>query len=327
MAKSIALAILHQGLVKNHNEDNLYILDAIAPAAHDANFERSAASSANPQLFAVTDGMGGRGIGDVASQAVLRILDQQRRRLRSGTRLDFNAFARDVIDLANRSVCDLLAPYEGLPVGTTFSLLAIDRDTAYTMSLGNSRVYLYRDSQLIHLTEDHIGQLPDRRRLTRYLGFLTEGGMVDVENMTRTVLNRGDILLLTTDGLTDAVSDEQIAAALADPAAFVQQIRHLRDLALRQGGHDNLAVIGIRILDPLAEDKSSATGRHPRLRGIGRGDPYAGPAVKGGAGYLQDSRLRRILRPILFFLAFVLLGLLIGKLAFSMPAWLTLLFG
>lgn len=171
MAKSITLAVLHQGLVKNHNEDNLYILDAIAPGAHDANFERSAASSANLQVYAVADGTGGRGIGDTAAQAVLRMIDQQRRRLKPGARLDFNAFARDVLDLANRSVCDLLAPYEGLPVGTTLTLLAIDRDTAYTMSLGNSRVYLYRDGQLIRLTEDQAGQLPDRRRLTRYMGF------------------------------------------------------------------------------------------------------------------------------------------------------------
>ena len=327
MAKSIALAILHQGLVRNHNEDNLYLLDTIAPAAHGANFERSAASSASPQILAVTDGMGGRGIGDPASQAVLRIIDQQRRRLRPGTRLDFNAFARDVVDLANRSVCDLLAPYEGLPVGTTLTLLAIDRDTAYTMSLGNSRIYLYRDGQLIRLTEDHVGQLPDRRRLTRYLGFLAEGGIADVENMTRTTLQRGDILLLTTDGLTDAVSDEQLAAALADPAAFVQQIRHLRELALGQGGRDNLAVIGIRIIDPSVDDKTGTTGRLPRIRGAGRGQPYAGPAVKGSAGFLPDSRLRRVMRPILFFLAFVLLGLLIGKLAFSMPAWLNMLFG
>ena len=327
MAKSIALAILHQGLVRNHNEDNLYILDAIAPAAHDANFERSAASMASPQIFAVTDGMGGRGIGDTASQAVLRILDQQRRRLRPGTRLDFNTFARDVVDLANRSVCDLLAPYEGLPVGTTLTLLAIDRDTAYTMSLGNSRVYLYRDGQLIRLTEDHVGQLPDRRRLTRYLGFLAEGGMADVENMTRTALIRGDIFLLATDGLTDVVDDEQIAVALADPSAFVRQIRHLRDLALQQGGRDNLAVIGIRIIDPSVDETIGTTGRLPRVRGFVRGRPYAGPAVKGSAGYLADSRLRRVMRPILFFLAFVLLGLLLGKLAFSMPAWLTLLFG
>lgn len=153
--------------------------------------------------------------------------------------------------------------------------------------------------------------------------------MSDVDNMTRTTLNRGDILLLTTDGLTDGVSDEQIAATLADPAAFVQQVRHLRDLALQQGGRDNLALIGIRIIDPAVEESSSATGRLPRVRqNAGRsGRPYAGPAVKGGAGYLPDSRLRRVMRPILFFLAFVLLGLLLGKLVFSMPAWLTLLFG
>ena len=191
------------------------------------------------------------------------------------------------------------------------------------MSLGNSRIYLFRDGQLLRLTEDHVDQLPDRRRLTRYIGFLSDGGVTDVENMTRTVLNRGDILLLTTDGLTDVVSDEQISAILGDPSAFVQQIRHLRDLALRQGGQDNLAIVGVRIQDPNTAEKTGNTRKQPRVSG----QPYAGPAVRGGAGYLPDSRLRSVMRPILFFLIFALLGLLLGKLVFSMPAWLKIIFG
>lgn len=346
MAKSIAIALLHQGLVRRHNEDNLYMLTACVPSSKVANFEHSAASSDPLQLYAVADGMGGGGIGDVASRTVLQVLDQQRR-LRVGPRFEFTPFARDLIDLANRSVCEQLSAYEALPIGTTLSLLAIDRDNAYTLSLGNSRIYLYRDSELHCLTEDHISQLPDRRRLTRYLGFQADGGLLEVENMTRTVLCRGDILLLTTDGITDVLTDEQIAAELAAPVAFVQQIRRLRDLALEKGGRDNLALIGVRIQVPvLAEQPERVkriTGRHAvmaAIPGSGRlpaepetssadlaGQPYAGPAIRGGAGYLPENRQRRLIRPILFFLVFVLLGILLGKVLFSLPAWLKILFG
>lgn len=348
MAKSIVLAMLHQGLVRNRNEDNLYLLDTLVPPARIANFEQAAACSDSLQIYAVADGMGGSGIGDVAAQTVLKVIEQQQRRLRPGGRFDFSAFARDTVDLANRSVCEMLAPYEGMPVGTTLSLLAIDRDTAYTFSLGNSRVYLYRDQQLYRLTEDHVSHLPDRRRLTRYLGFMADNSILEVENMTRTVLSRGDVLLLTTDGITDYLSDEEISSGLAAPLAFIHQIRQLRDLALRQGGRDNLALIGIKIQEPqVVADQSSRGGRQARQDtadvAVNRtvsalkydeaggkinqsGQSYAGPAIKGNTGSFQNTRQYRWLRPLLFFLVFILLGILLGKLLFSLPAWLKILF-
>ncbi len=348
MSKSIALALLHQGLVRNHNEDNLFLLDSAVQPAKSTNFERAAASEDSLQFYAVADGMGGGGIGDLAAQTIMRVLDQQRRRLRSSGRFDFSSFARDLIELGNRSVCEQLSAWRGLPVGTTFSLLAIDRDNAYTLSFGNSRIYLYRDNQLHQLTEDHISYLPDRRQVTRYFGFMNEDAKLETDNMTRLVLSRGDVLLLTTDGITDNLDNEQIAAVLAMPIAFVQQIRQLRDLALKKGGRDNLSLIGVKIQEPLAVARPEGTkrtehpavgysaGGGPRLHDTGRqqvpgkinqsGQVYSGPIIKSSPGYLQSNRQRRWLRPLLFFLFFILLGILLGKLLFSLPVWLKTLF-
>ena len=308
MAKLIAVAILNRGLTRKYNEDNLYLLDSIAPRASLDDFERSVSSSANLQFYAVTDGMGGHTFGDTASRAVLEAIDQQKRRLRPGARLDFASFARDVTDRANRLVRGQLAQYEGLPVGATLTLLAIENDTAYTLSVGNSRAYLYRDGSLKQLTKDHVQHHEDRRRLTRYLGFLPDWSKPEADSLTRTTLVSGDILLLTTDGLTDVLSDETIANVLMEPTAFAIQIRRLKSLALEQSGRDNLAVIGIRIQQAVS--------------------PTAKPAArKKTVRRKRKIRVKDILKPILFFLLFVLLGMLAGKLLFSMPAWLQLLFG
>jgi PPM family protein phosphatase len=326
LAKSIALALLHQGLVRRHNENNLFILDSSVPSSDRTGFERAAATSAALQFYAVADGMGGGGIGDVAAQTVLLTLEQQIRYLRPGSRLDFPAFARELTDLANRSVCEQLASYQGMPVGTTFSLLAIDQDHAYTLSLGNSRIYLYRNNQLHCLTEDHVSQLPDRRQLTRYLGYFTENVHLEPENLTQTALIHGDVLLLTTDGVTNSLTDGQIAAGLSTPGAFVQQIRHLRDNVLRHGGRDDLALIGVKILEPLPINQPDRVTAKIRLAAGGSGQSRSKLKIKGSPGFFQEVQQHRLLWPLLFFLAFVLLGILLGKILFSLPAWLNLLF-
>ena len=346
MTKSIALALLHQGLVRNHNEDNLFLLDSAVPVSKTGNYERSAASADLLQFYAVADGMGGRGIGDLAAFTVMRVLDQQRRHVKPGSRFDFSAFAHDQVEMANRSVREQLAKYTGMPVGTTFSLLAIDRDTAYTLSLGNSRIYLFRDNQLNQLTEDHVNQLQERRKVVQYIGFLPDQSRSEAENLSRITLERGDVFILATDGITDVLSASQIAAALNSPSAFVQQIRQIRDLVLQAGGRDNLALIGIKIQEVhvTAKPVRAKRSEHPAVgfltsreqagqdregttAKIGQaGTRYKGPKIKGSAGYLQSSNRRRKLRPLLFFLFFILLGILLGKVVFSLPALLKIIF-
>jgi serine/threonine protein phosphatase PrpC len=320
MARSIALALLQKGLVRKNNDDNLYILDAwVMPGERNA-FERSAASEEPRQFYAVTDGMGGHEVGDLAAETVLAILDQHRRRLQGGSRFDFVDFARDFVDHANSVVCQLLERYQGLTVGTTLAALIIDRETAYTISVGNSRIYLFRDGRLYCLTRDHVEYLPDQRRLTRYFGIADDTALVGAENLTRTAIQRGDIFLLTTDGITDLLSDEVLAGQLGAPAAFVQKIRQLQNLAFNAGAPDNLALIGIRILDPVGHERTERkTARNKKAQSAQK---PGRPSIRQDEMMRDQLQQHRWIRPLLIFLFFVLLGILAGKLFFSIPAWL-----
>ena len=67
------------------------------------------------------------------------------------------------------------------------------------------------------------------------------------DNLNRLPLERGDVILLTSDGITLAVPDEAIEATFRSPDAFVNQVRKLIETALNAGGRDNMSAIAIRI--------------------------------------------------------------------------------
>ena len=124
---------------------------------------------------------------------------------------------------------------------------------------GDSRCYLFRHGRLSQLTTDHTlaqdmvrrGLIPpaDRERIihghmiTNAIGGPAPGVWAEVH---KTTLEPGDVLLVATDGLTNCVPDEQIAATLAaipDPKIACER---LVAQSLEQGGPDNVTVIVAR---------------------------------------------------------------------------------
>ena len=330
MAKTISLACLHSGHAMTVNEDNLFLLDHYVAEEDRAQYEQSTASQDARQCFAVADGLGGEGLGDVAAQSVMQTLDKLLQVNRMNNRFDFVTFARDLVDQANRNINHLFQDYQGLQIGASFSMLLMEKDTAYTIGLGNSPIFLYRDMKLHRLTRDHTSQMSDRQQLTRYLGIPGQEGLSDQDNLTRTLLERGDILLLMTDGISKYLNEDQIRSVLMMPMAFVQQIRMLRDRVLEQGGEDNLSVIGIKILDPnsLAQPRTEAAKKNARQGTPGKKRPQnrTSQQKQNSAARNQPltkkEKIWRVVKPIAFYLIFVLLGLLAGRLLFSMADWL-----
>ncbi|MBV9412651.1 MAG: serine/threonine-protein phosphatase, partial [Acidimicrobiia bacterium] len=191
------------GLVRDHNEDRYLAQD---------------------RLFAVADGVGGHKAGEVASQTAVDTL------AREFTEPTTDALV-DAVKTANRMVWNLSeANPDQRGMGTTLTAIALvdDGDEARLaiVNVGDSRAYLLQQGQLEQLTEDHSlveqlvreGQLtpaeaqvhPQRSIITRALGLDPE---VEVDSWELTPY-KGDRLLLCSDGLTNEVSDEQIASTL-----------------------------------------------------------------------------------------------------------------
>jgi protein phosphatase len=128
--------------------------------------------------------------------------------------------------------------------------------------VGDSRVYLLRQGALHQLTRDHtraqeladLGAIPAgdiathrlRHVLTQAIGIREVGGEPEVGRFR---LADGDRLLLCTDGLNEMVDDAAIAAELGRNRSAAEICQALIDLALVQGGHDNVTIVvaGYRI--------------------------------------------------------------------------------
>jgi protein phosphatase len=252
------------GLVREHNEDRLgwVALDGGDPYVtppEEHELTQATAVSELGLVFAVADGLGGYGGGEVASgMAVEASLGQTQRNLAGGNRVP--GALRDAFNRANHTILDAaLSGRGGRKMQSTLSTLVITPGEAHLAHVGDSRVYRRRDGELELLTTDH-SQVMELLRLhiitpeqaiehpARYALTRSVGGDITVRTDVRAErLERDDTFLLCSDGLWSNVTSSEIAGALSlDPEVAC---RRLVDLALGRGGDDNATAMVIRVCE------------------------------------------------------------------------------
>jgi serine/threonine protein phosphatase PrpC len=252
------------GCVREHNEDRLgwAALDAgeqfVAPAAEFALAE-AASSSERGLIFAVADGLGGYGGGDVASGlAVEACLDGARSSLSGGGRA--SGALRSAFYRANQAIFDAaLGGRGGRRMQSTLSALVMTPGEAHLGHVGDSRIYRRHGGELEILTADH-SQVMDMLRMrlitpeqavdhpARYALTRSVGGDITVRVDIRTEqLESGDVFLLCSDGLWSNVTSSEIADALHRSPE--EACRRLVDLALERGGDDNATAMAVRVCE------------------------------------------------------------------------------
>jgi len=220
-------------------------------------------------LFAVADGFGGVGAGDVAASAAVSVVKNHTESLlgcnravaddrSTSNRLALSDMLDDIFNQASRSIGTEAKRLGKHGMGATMVLATIVRNYAYIAHIGNARAYLVREGRVIRLTEDHTvaefrfrrGRIsreeyetsPDRSVLYQSLG---AGVEVDVD-LAEVRLAGGDALLLCSDGLPRALSDDQIVEGI-EPADLARSVRKLMALANRAGAEDNVSAILIGV--------------------------------------------------------------------------------
>ena len=127
---------------------------------------------------------------------------------------------------------------------------------------GDSRTYLFHEGEMRQITRDHsmVQQLVDSGKITREQAaqhpkknLITRALGVSaniVPEYNRCEIEVGDILLLCSDGLTNMISDEEIALVLRE-VPFFEAPSILVDRALQAGGQDNITVLlmGVEITE------------------------------------------------------------------------------
>ncbi|SMG55389.1 PP2C family protein-serine/threonine phosphatase [Paraburkholderia susongensis] len=214
--------------------------------------------------WAVADGMGGHAVGELASRTVIDALGRLAAPLSIRTLI---ADTRARLQSANRQLRDEAARRQVQRIGSTVVvLLACDRFCGYVWA-GDSRIYLYRAGQLRQLTRDH-SQVEELRSL----GVITEEearhhpaqhmitravGATDVLELDDDAIEvaDGDVFLLCSDGLSNELSDDEIAGVLTS-AERENACGDLVELALARGGRDNITAVVVEAQDPNASDKT-----------------------------------------------------------------------
>ena len=182
-------------------------------------------------LLAVADGLGGHPAGDVASLTALTSVDT--------SDLSAESSDDDLRSAAAAAHQAVLAAAQEQPgragMGTTIVLAAVRDGAALVLHVGDSRAYqLGADGELAALTEDH-----------GMHGYLTQALGLDREvrpDVTEVECPPGSRLLLCTDGLTNMVGDDDLAALLGRGTAQ-EAVDGLVEAALDAGGVDNVTVV------------------------------------------------------------------------------------
>lgn len=232
----------HTGKVRQHNEDACAIFE-----------------TPNGLLCVVCDGMGGHLGGERASKLAIEKI---------GEYMNSEHFPlgklEDALDQSFASAHSAIAyEAENNPLlrgmGTTCVAILFHPDATFCAHVGDSRLYIFRNNELIRLTKDHSfvqGLIdegiiteaeslyhPKRHLIERALG--SDEAQPDITNLGRVLQNLrvDDVFLLCSDGLSNELSDVEIKNYLENETlALEEKIERMMDKALQAGGKDNITI-------------------------------------------------------------------------------------
>ena len=255
VARSVA------GNVREVNEDAC-VATYLADPNHAGAVVDSRDIAARGLLLGVFDGTGGSSAGrhasDLAKQTTVRVMRE--------------AFARDATDVdawstrlgesvehaSNAVYTESTTNPSRRGAACTATVATVTGSTLIVAHVGETRAYLMRKGRLVQITDDHtlqremirrgkletqaeIDEFPHPNVVVRALGTMPAVAV----DLVRVELRRGDVILLCSDGLSSAISDAAIAAALraAVGRTSVLACNALIAAALDAGAPDNVSVV------------------------------------------------------------------------------------
>lgn len=242
--------ITDRGRKRQANEDALFLEDSMG-------------------LYVVADGMGGHLAGEVASRMVVETIGDYIRSCQENAENETPIYCNQTlskeanrlmsgIHLSNKAVHEAARDnksYRGM--GSTVSAVYFTDGTLIAANVGDSPIYLIRDGQIQLLSVPHTVMAEQsaldpanaeklgmefRHVLTRAMG-TEESVKADIYEIE---CFRDDILVISSDGLSDKASPEEIKA-LVDGNGSDAACRRLVDLANNRGGDDNITAIVLKI--------------------------------------------------------------------------------
>lgn len=272
------------GNTQTGNRDNFFLNGETKPV-WDGEYCLCGESEQPEQIFSVCDGMGDEVVAAMAVEA-----------LKPYTASQLRESWKPYIDDVSRQIEEYQSSHE-LKTGAVFAGLYLSDHQVQAINVGDSRIYCIRHGEIAQLSLDHIqvpsgpdtdcGQREEHEdadahsRLTQYLGI--QGDITLEPHLVGTdTVSQGDVYLLCSDGLSSAVSEEQLLRVISGAVDLSECCKQLVNLALEQGSQENLTAVLVQIS---AEEESAA--------------PESAPAAGEEEAPAPEKRKKRLLLPIL----------------------------
>lgn len=227
------------GRIRNHNEDSVIITK----------------NRNNDYLMAIADGMGGHSAGEVASSIAIGYLGKHfNETFLNMSKVDTVNWIRDAVNEINTLIFDHEKTHpESKGMGTTLVLAILTKDYLLFGNVGDSSGFVIKDDKLHKVTYDHTlvnllvsaGELtkeeasnhPKKNVLMKALGASQEVD-VDIFDCDMDISQ----ILLSSDGLTNMLTKEQIEKVLLGSEDIEEKVIKLIGKANNRGGTDNISV-------------------------------------------------------------------------------------
>ncbi len=232
--------------IRPHNEDAMLLkfhvrTEGALQIASDA-----------PMIAAVADGVSGEKAGELASQLCLKLLAAVKYRKKVSLKRTLLDIHKQIAETSQKQ-----ADTENMQ--TTLCGFAIDEQHGlHCFNVGDSRLYRFRGGALEQISRDQtlVQMLYDEGTITSeekknhthrnivlpVMGNLGDPPKPEIIPFSEG-MQTGDVLLICSDGLTDYVTDHEIAESLAAAKPLPLRLEALVQTALKKGGKDNITVI------------------------------------------------------------------------------------
>lgn len=245
------------GCARPHNEDCFLVADLTDRCALRQSIVLERKVGECGFLLVVADGMGGMAAGEVASGMATDAIYSHVMEASLQTASEPRPFAerlQKALETANDDIHDYaLARPELRGMGTTATAAGLLGDSVYVAHVGDSRAYLVRGERIRQLTQDQslvprrletgAAQSSQGHVILQALGPATQVSVA----MTRQRIQKADVLVLCSDGLSNVVSSGEISRVLSDEPRISAACGRLIDLANERGGADNITVVLARV--------------------------------------------------------------------------------
>lgn len=288
---------------KELNLDNMYVNGRFVNVGSDTKSVINKVSHADFQIYGVCDSEigiendGERQLGAANSNAAMQMLQRLQTSLSDVGKIEKDRIWDAMVD-TNRSLKQAKTEAGHDEMGATFASLFLHGNRGLAVHLGDSRIYVVRGGRMLQITDDHLessdmyrlgvisqAQAEIHKRssnLTAYLGMDDIYDAKDEAFSKYFVFYPGDTFILCTDGLSDAIPNEEMermVRLLKD--ASIDTLANMMMKAAADHSDDDMTIMILRVEDAPGEAPKRGTSTIPRKENFEKNASVAGEDRSG----------------------------------------------